>query len=73
MLVLSELLDKNEKNILPGLTQSNELIARDEALHTQHAVMLFHHLQNKPSKEIIHNIFKEAVDIETEFITESLP
>ena len=64
---------KKKKNVLPGLTQSNELIARDEALHTQHAVMLFHHLKNKPSKEIVHSIFKEAVDIETEFITESLP
>ena len=60
-------------NIIPGLTQSNELIARDEGLHTKHAVMLFRHLQNKPSKDIVHAIFKEAVDIETEFITESLP
>jgi ribonucleoside-diphosphate reductase subunit M2 len=60
-------------NIIPGLTQSNELIARDEGLHTKHAIMLFHHLKNKPSKDIVHAIFKEAVDIETEFITESLP
>ena len=60
-------------NLIPGLTQSNELIARDEGLHTQHAVLLFHHLKNKPSEAIVHTMFKEAVAIETEFITESLP
>lgn len=64
---------QNKGNIMPGLTQSNELIARDEGLHTKHAVALFRHLNNKPSQSLIHDIIKEAVDIEIEFITESLP
>lgn len=60
-------------NLIPGLTQSNELIARDEGLHSQHAVLLFNHLKNKPSESLIHAIVKESVDIEIEFITESIP
>ena len=58
---------------MPGLTFSNELISRDEGLHTEFAVLIHHNLKYKcPNKEI-YEIVKEAVTIEKEFITESLP
>jgi ribonucleotide reductase beta subunit family protein with ferritin-like domain len=56
-----------------GLTFSNELISRDEALHVETAVCLFHKLQKKPSLEKIKEIIKEAVLIEKYFICEALP
>ena len=58
---------------MPGLCHSNELISRDEGLHTEFAVLIHHTLQNKCSNEDIYSIVKEAVMIEKEFITESLP
>jgi ribonucleoside-diphosphate reductase subunit M2 len=58
---------------MPGLTFSNELISRDEALHTEFAVLLYNKLQKKMTKSRIYEIIKEAVDIETEFICEALP
>jgi len=61
------------KNLLPGLCFSNELISRDEALHTEFGIALYHKLINKLDEEKIHSIIKEAVDIETEFICEALP
>lgn len=64
---------EKKKNIIPGLTQSNELISRDKRLHSTHAVLLFKHLENKPSQELVYAIIRKAVKIETEFITESLP
>ena len=63
-----------KKNLMPGLCDSNELIARDESMHTQFACCLYrNHIQDKISQNIVHNMFKEAVDIETKFICESLP
>ena len=61
-----------KRGLMPGLCQSNELISRDEGLHTEFAVLMHSHLQNKPSKERIIEIICEAVTIEKEFITESL-
>jgi len=58
---------------MPGLTFSNELISRDEALHTEFAILLFHKLAKKPNKKKIIEIVKEAVEIEREFICEALP
>jgi ribonucleoside-diphosphate reductase subunit M2 len=58
---------------MPGLTFSNELISRDEALHTEFAVLLYSKLQKKVNKNRIYEIIKEAVDIEIEFICEALP
>ena len=58
---------------MPGLTFSNELISRDEALHTEFAVLLYQKLNKKLSKKKIHDIIKEAVEIEKEFICEALP
>jgi len=57
---------------MPGLCNSNELISRDEGMHTEFAVLMYTYLKDKPSKEIIENIIKDAVTIEKEFITESL-
>ena len=57
---------------MPGLTFSNELISRDEALHTQFAAEVFRKLKNKPNDEIVKEIVKGAVDIEKEFICEAL-
>jgi ribonucleoside-diphosphate reductase beta chain len=63
-----------KRGLLPGLTFSNELISRDEGMHCDFAVHLHNeHLINKVSKERIIQIIKEALDIEREFITESLP
>jgi ribonucleoside-diphosphate reductase subunit M2 len=58
---------------MPGLTFSNELIARDEALHTEFAVLLYKKLLKKVSKKRVVEIVKEAVEIEREFICEALP
>ena len=57
---------------MPGLTLSNEFIARDEALHTEFAVLLHSKLEKPLKKQKIHEIIKEAVEIETEFINEAL-
>ena len=62
-----------KRGLMPGLCHSNELISRDEGLHTEFAVLLYSMLSNKPSKEIILEIIQEAVELEKEFITESLP
>ena len=60
-----------KRGILPGLTFSNEPI-RDKALHTEFAVLLYSLLEKKLKKNKIHEIIKEAVEIEKEFITEAL-
>ena len=62
-----------KRGLMPGLCHSNELISRDEGLHTEFAVLMYHNLQNKPEPQQIYDIIKEAVSAEKEFITESLP
>jgi len=62
-----------KRGLLPGLTFSNELISRDEALHTEFAILLYSKLTSKIGKARIHEIISEAVDIEIEFICEALP
>ena len=62
-----------KRGLMPGLTFSNELISRDEGMHTDFAVLLFSKLQKKPKKSKIVELIKEAVQIEQEFITEALP
>ncbi len=62
-----------KRGLLPGLTFSNELISRDEALHTEFAILLYHKLESKLSDNKIQQIIKEAVEIEKEFICEALP
>jgi ribonucleoside-diphosphate reductase subunit M2 len=58
---------------MPGLTFSNELISRDEALHTEFAILLYRQLLYPLGEEVIHGIVREAVQIEQEFICEALP
>merc|ERR1711884_504275 len=62
-----------KRGLMPGLTFSNELISRDEGLHTDFACLMFKHLVNKPDKERVLEIVKDAVDIECEFLTDALP
>ena len=64
---------KDRNKMVKSLGMSNELISRDEGQHTDFAVLIYKHLKNKCTEEIAHNIFKEAVQIEEEFICESLP
>jgi ribonucleoside-diphosphate reductase subunit M2 len=62
-----------KRGLMPGLTFSNELIARDEGMHTDLAVLLFHKLVKKPSKKKVYDIIQEAVSLEKEFICDALP
>jgi len=62
-----------KRGLMPGLTFSNELISRDEALHCEFAVLLYSKLIKKMNKSRVHEIIKEAVEIETEFICQALP
>ncbi|MBC5862269.1 ribonucleotide-diphosphate reductase subunit beta [Flavobacterium sp. F-328] len=63
-----------KRGLMPGLTFSNELISRDEGVHCDFAVHLHnHHLINKVPTERIREIIVDALNIEREFITESLP
>ena len=61
------------RGLCPALTFSNELISRDEGMHTDFAVELYSMLENKLSQETIHKIIKESVEIEKEFIINSIP
>jgi len=62
-----------KRGLMPGLTFSNELISRDEALHTEFAILLYSKLTKKLKPAKIHSIIQEAVDIEKEFICDALP
>jgi ribonucleoside-diphosphate reductase beta chain len=61
------------RGLMPGLTMSNELISRDEGLHTEFACLLYSKLTTKLSKADAHKIIREAVKIEKQFITKALP
>ncbi len=63
----------HKQGLLPGLCFSNELISRDEGLHTDFAIMLHNDLQEKVNPERIEELVREAVMIEEEFATEALP
>ena len=62
-----------KRGLMPGLTFSNELISRDEALHCEFAILLYSKLLKKVDKARVYEIIKEAVAIETEFICDALP
>ena len=62
-----------KRNVMPGLCASNELIARDEGMHADFAVLLYSMLENKLPESDIHAMFQDAVEIERAFICESLP
>jgi ribonucleotide reductase beta subunit family protein with ferritin-like domain len=62
-----------KRGLMPGLCLSNEFISRDEALHTEFAILIYHKFAKKLEVEEINKIVKEAVEIEKEFILEALP
>ena len=62
-----------KRGLMPGLTFSNELISRDEALHCEFAILLYSKLVKKMNKAKFYELVKEAVEIETEFICDALP
>ncbi|KHJ32689.1 putative ribonucleotide reductase small subunit [Erysiphe necator] len=62
-----------KRGLMAGLTFSNELISRDEGLHTDFACLLFSHLKHRPSKQSVQDVITQAVEIEQEFLTEALP
>jgi ribonucleoside-diphosphate reductase beta chain len=62
-----------KRGIMPGLTSSNELISRDEGLHTDFACLLYGMLSNKLDETVIYELIAEAVEIEKEFIIDSIP
>jgi ribonucleotide reductase beta subunit family protein with ferritin-like domain len=62
------------KGSLPGLALANEWISRDEGLHTDFAIMLYRkYIVNKLPESTVHQMFREAVDVETNFINTALP
>ena len=64
---------KNTKGLMTkAFAKSNELIARDESLHVDFSVLLYSYIVNKLTEEEVHELFKEAIEIEKKFITESL-
>jgi len=62
-----------KRGLMPGLTFSNELISRDEGLHRDFACLLYSYLNNKPEESVVRQIVTEAVEIEKEFVCDSLP
>jgi ribonucleoside-diphosphate reductase beta chain len=62
-----------KRGVMPGLTFSNELISRDEGMHTDFAILLYSMLKNKLNEKTIHNIIKDAVEIEKDFINNAIP
>ena len=62
-----------KRGLMPGLTFSNELISRDEALHTEFAILLYHQLQEPLAASVLKQIIVDAVILEKEFICEALP
>jgi ribonucleoside-diphosphate reductase beta chain len=62
-----------ERGLMQGLSFSNELISRDEGMHVEFAILLYSMIKNKLSQEKVHDIMKEAVEVEKNFIVESIP
>ena len=62
-----------KRGLMPGLTFSNELISRDEGLHTDFACIIYKHLQTKAAPDTVYEIIKSAVEAEKEFVCSSLP
>jgi len=62
-----------ERGLMPGLCTSNEFISRDEGLHCEFAVLLYSMIKNRLSQQDVFDLINESVNIEIEFITESIP
>jgi ribonucleotide reductase beta subunit family protein with ferritin-like domain len=61
-----------ERGLMPGLCLSNEFISRDEGLHTEFAVLLYSYIKNRLPQETVHDIIREATEIECQFVEDSL-
>lgn len=61
-----------ERNLMPGLCQSNEFISRDEGLHTEFAILLYSHIKNKLDENVVHDIIRSATEMECLFVDDSL-
>lgn len=62
-----------ERGLLPGLSFANQLIARDESMHADFACLLYSKIHNRLPQNVVHDMFKEAVTIEQNFILEAIP
>lgn len=62
-----------KRGILPGLTFSNELISRDEGMHTDFACLMYSMVKDQLPESTVHEMYREAVAIEKEFILDALP
>ena len=62
-----------KRGLMPGLTSANEFIARDEGMHTETACIIYNLINEKISKEDMYAMLDEAIKIEKQFITESIP
>lgn len=62
-----------ERGLLPGLSFANQLIARDESMHTDFACLLYSKLQNRLPRDVVETMIRDAVEIEKDFIIESIP
>jgi ribonucleoside-diphosphate reductase beta chain len=63
-----------KRGLMPGLCQSNELISRDEGMHRDTAVLVYrNHIVNKIHKQMVIDMIKDAVEVEKEFVRDSLP
>lgn len=61
-----------KRGLMPGLTFSNELISRDEGMHCDFGVLMYHHLVHKPDPAVVRKIVRSAVEIQKEFVDEAL-
>merc|ERR1712072_1344453 len=61
-----------KRGLMPGLTFSNELISRDEGLHTEFACLLYGMLDRRLPDDVVHDMIRGAVDVERKFICEAL-
>ena len=62
-----------KRGLMKGLTFSNELISKDEGMHCEFACLLYSMIKNRVDYQVVKDIFEEAIGIEKEFITESIP
>jgi len=62
-----------ERGMMPGLAFSNELLSRDEGMHVEFAILLYSMIKNRLTEETVHQIVREAVEVEKNFIIESIP
>jgi ribonucleotide reductase beta subunit family protein with ferritin-like domain len=62
-----------KRGLMPGLTFSNELISKDEGLHCEFATLLYSKIKNRIPQEQLHQMMDDAVKIEKEFVTNSIP